>query len=410
MVASMVQSAKTNSHPLEIRDNLRISYVGNFYNHGVPLAQWATGFVLLLSKIKRIREIKVFCPSNTDGKPDMLLPGHVTVQPCFDIEKPLSLINLLKQLRKEHSDIVFFNLNSTSFGNRSLTNLIGLLLTFTAPFVGKKYKIIYHSSVITNDPEKLGYNKPYDKLRRAVLSVLEFSIFRSLDTFVLLDAYKAIIDDKVRKNKVKTLKNHYFEALPTVFMNGAMEQSELQREMDFNDLRPTILLPGSWGPQKNLELALKSLSNLRNRGYNFKVVVTGGPNSHFTDYVDVFDRLISQYGEIISEKVGYVPESEMMKTFLTADLILMPYNSSGGHSGILEMSAFFEVPLIGISFTEYEEKKKDLTSDIVLTSKENFEKEIQKFLENWSNKTLKSIRITDKVDRSASELSSFLDM
>ena len=404
------KSVTVKGYPLDIRDNLKVSFVGNFYNHGDPLAQWATGFVLLLSKVKRIKEINVLCPSNSGGKADLPLPNHIRVRPCFDLEKPLTLINLLKELRNQQADIVFFNLNSTSFGNRSLTNLIGLLLTFFAPLFGKKYKIIYHSSVITNDPTKLGYNKPYDKLRTAVLSVIEFSIFRFLDTFVLLDTYKTTIDKVVRKNRVKTLKNHYLEAMPTVFINGLMEQSELQKEINGNELQPTILLPGSWGPQKNLELALKSLSNLRKNGYKFNTVVTGGPNSHFADYAQIFNRLISEYGEIITERVGYVPESEMMGIFLRADLILMPYNTSGGHSGILEMAAFFEVPLIGISFTEYEEKKKELNSQIVLTAKENFEKEIQKYLDSWTNRTLKSISITDKVNRSASELSTILDM
>ena len=410
MVASLMKSANFNISPIEVRDSLRVSFVGNFYNHGVPLAQWATGFVLLLSKIKKIEEVNVLCPSNTEGKAEMQLPEGVRIIPCFDIEKPLTLINLLKELSKGQPDIIFFNLNSTSFGNKSLTNLIGLLITFLAPLFGKRYKIIYHSSVITNDPEKLGYNKPYDKLRRAVLSVLEFSIFRFLDTFVLLDTYKTIIDKSVRKNKVKTLKNHYLEALPTIFMNGFMEQSELKKEKTENTLHPTILLPGSWGPQKNLELALKSLNNLRKGGYSFRVVITGGPNSHFADYANVFDRLISQYGDIITESIGYIAENEMMKIFLNSDLILMPYNTSGGHSGILEMAAFFEVPLIGISFAEYEEKKKELNSQIVLTSNENFEKEIQKFLETWNNTTLKSIRINEKMDRSVTELDSILDM
>ena len=221
--------------PLEIRDYVKITYVGNFYNHGEPLAQWATGFVLLLSKIKRIKRINVLCPINDDGKPEISMPEQVIVHPCYDIEKPFTLVNILKELSRDDSSLIFFNLNSTSFGNNSLSNLVGLSLPFLAPLTGKRSKVIYHSSVFTNDPAKLGYDSFYDKIRKIVLFGIEFSVFRFLDTYVLLDTYRSTIDRRVKNNRVKTLRNHYFEAMPTIFLNGLMDQSELPNKPQWTD-------------------------------------------------------------------------------------------------------------------------------------------------------------------------------
>ena len=56
------------------------------------------------------------------------------------------------------------------------------------------------------------------------------------------------------------------------------------------------------------------------------------------------------------EYLGYVKEKNIIDIFIKADIILLPYNVPGGHSGVLEQSIFFEVPTIAFDFPEYREQ------------------------------------------------------
>jgi hypothetical protein len=57
-----------------------------------------------------------------------------------------------------------------------------------------------------------------------------------------------------------------------------------------------------------------------------------------------------------------------MKIFLKANLLLLPYNIPGGHSGVLEQAIFFEVPTIAIDFPEYREQTIGIENVVLIGS------------------------------------------
>lgn len=385
---------------------MRISYFGNFYNHGEPLSQWGTGLMILLSRLDYIDKVDIFCPVNVDGKGEMNLPDKITLIPCFDVGKPFSFLKAAKMVKRGRYDLTIFNLNPTAFGIKSTSNLMGLIAPFIASSRDNEISVIYHSSVITNDPASLGYNSLYDKLRKRILFVLESYIFKRLRTYVLLDLYKRKIKEKIGDNKVEWLFNHFIDGVPALYINGLIDAESIERVCRET---PTILLPGSWGPQKNLPLALQTIEKLKIEGYDLKVVLSGSSNSHFKGYSKEFDSLIERYSNVIDECKGYVPEDKMLDLFLEADLILMPYSIAGGQSGLIEMSALFETPIIGIEFPEYSEKNKTIGDNLTLTSKERFYETVEKFLGSWHPRERNTVDIRSKIERSLAYAETLLD-
>lgn len=363
---------------------MRIAYIGDFINHGKTLVPTGTSLVLLLSEIPDVEVIDVYCPVLNVKTEPFNGPKKVTIIESYSYDDPVSIAKLLK-VRKRYYDKIIFNILPTAFGNSNLSNLTGLLipLILRILFKEKNIEIIYHNSVYTNDISKLGYNSRYDRLRSFILGLVERGIFKSVRTFVLLQLYKDRITKKIGNNKVKVLNGRYLEAMVTAYMNGLYDYDYLL--LPERGQVPIILMHGSWGPQKNMELGLNALDALRKKGFDFDLIISGGINHHFKEYEKEFSLLLNRFNKIIKKYLGYVKEAEIMQLFTKADLLILPYNTPGGHSAVLEQSIFFELPTIAIDFPEYKEQTKGTSFVKLAISRKDLVEYASEFLININN-------------------------
>jgi glycosyltransferase involved in cell wall biosynthesis len=258
--------------------------------------------------------------------------------------------------------------------------------------------VIYHSSVLTNDVEKLGYNSFYDKLRKSVLKYLETSIFKHIQTLVTLQLYKDMIDKKIKNNKVKAIKIKYIDAIPTILLNQLENENINVSRNDKVDI-PIILLFGYWGPQKDLEFALNTLNEIKKEGFEFYLILSGGINNHFKDYKKKYDELVEKYKGIIKELDGFVVERNILNLFTSVDLLILSYNTPGGFSAVLDIANTFDLPVIGIDFPEYREQAKD-QKNVILVKREDFKDAIKDFIVKFKPVQSKTINVKEKINES----------
>lgn len=348
---------------------MKIAYVGDFLNHGKSLATAGTSIVFLLSMMEEIETIDVYCPIENKSVESITLPSKVRVIETYRYDKASSLVKLLG-IQHSSYDKIIFNLLPTAFGSSSITNAFGICIPIILVrlFRMNSVEVVYHNSAFTNDIRKLGYTSIYDRFRSRMLRIIEASIFKNVPTFVLLKIYKDQIHTALKKDKVRYLNAKYLEAIATVFLNNMHGMDIISLGKDKNI--PNILLHGSWGPQKNIELGIETLDRIRKDGVDFNLVITGGMNHHFPEYEKHFMEILDKYNFAECYK-GPVTEKEIFTLFTTSDMLLLPYNTPGGHSGVLEQAMFFEVPTIAIDFPEYREQSEGVEF-IRLTSLENF--------------------------------------
>lgn len=333
---------------------MKVAYVGDFINHGKSLQTTGTPIVILMSLLEEVVSIDVFCPELNKKFEDFELPAKVRLFEFYRYDQPLSILKLLKVSWNSY-DTVIFNMLPTGFGNSSTANVAGLMvpILLTKLLGHNNIRMVYHNSVFTNDVKTLGYNSPIDKVRTFFLRIVEKSLFKNVTTFVLLDLYKQRIDESIGKNLVRVLKARYLEAITTLYINKAMDVESLETK---KTEIPTVLMHGSWGPQKNIELGLSTLRYMKEFGIKFRLIISGGINHHFSEFEKKFHELLNSYSDIIDQYLGPVKEKEIMKIFLEANLLILPYNTPGGHSGVLEQAVFFNLPTIAIDFQEYREQ------------------------------------------------------
>lgn len=386
---------------------MRIAYIGDFINHGKFLVPTGTSIVLLLSEIPDVEVIDVYCPTLNAKTEPFKKPEKIKIIESYNYDKPVSIVKLL-QLRKRYYDKIIFNIMPTAFGNSNLSNLAGLLipLVLRTIFRKKNTEVIYHNSVYTNDISKLGYDSYYDKLRSIILGLIERKIFKSVRTFVFLQLYKDEITRKIGENKLRVLNGRYLEAMATVYLNGFYCNDYFT--LPKRDQLPMILMHGSWGPQKNIELGLSALNELKKEGFFFNLIISGGINHHFEEYEKQFNRLLEKSYEIVKQYLGFVSETEILNLFIRADLLILPYNTPGGHSAVLEQAIFFEVPTIAIDFPEFREQTEGIDFVRLIDSRDSLKLIAKEFLQNGSTRNSK-LNVKEKIELAVCNIQKLLE-
>ena len=385
---------------------MHIAYVGNFHNHGNSVAQVGTALVYLMSELKEVESIDVFCAYTNIKREETLVPDKVKIIPTFDPGKPLSTLNLYG-IKWKNYDRIIFNILPTAFGKSSLLNMMGLLAPYILTKLGiRNIRVVYHNSTFTNDVERLGYNSRMDRIKKIILSRVEMRMFTSLPTYMPLKAYVNKILSNNKKALVKYIDMRYFEGIPTIYINALSKNKFIDRS---ENSKKTVLLHGYWGPQKNLELALKNLSGLRNEGVEFHLILSGGVNGNFPAYAGYFNELVENYSSTIDERIGYVSEKDMLKLFLHSDLVVIPYNTPGGHSGVLETAITFHNAVICIRHPEYEEQSAGLDG-IVLTDSDHFHDDLKMCLKESSQCYSKAtVNISEKINHAVGSTRQLLE-
>ena len=371
---------------------MRIAYIGDFINHGKSLQTNGTSVVILLSLLKDVQAIDVFCPEANEEVENFELPQKVRLYESYRYDNSISILHLLK-IPWYNYDAVIFNMLPTGFGSGTLPNAVALVVPIILRIIFRQrnIRVIYHNSVFTNDIRTLGYNTAFDSIRSFFLGVVERTLFKNVATFVLLNLYKKRIDDSIGKNKLHVLNGRYLEAITTLYLNKVMDAEFVETEK--SDI-PMILMHGSWGPQKNIELGLMAVQKLKKEWIKFRLVISGGLNHHFPEYKRKFEELLHSYSDVIYEYLGPVTEKDIMRVFLDASFLILPYNTPGGHSGVLEQAMFFEVPTIAIDFPEFREQANG-TSNIKLINTNNFFYVLVNYLKFLEEK--RKINFKDKI-------------
>lgn len=386
-----------------------VGYVGGLAGRYV-IGQWGSGFVLAAAELPQVSTVDVFCPTldaglTTDPVP---YPNKVRLRAVYDVTRPGSLLRLLRALRDWKGDLLVFSSNTTSFGDKPASAVLGLMLPFLAKYVGRKPTVVvYHSSVLTSDAELLGYNSLFDRFRGAVAGRLERALFRSVPTFVLLRCFRERLAETAPGARVRVFANEFLEAIPTIRLNR-LEASELvPRPKRPPHERPTVLLHGYWGPQKELEGALRVLRDLGRQGVAFRLLLSGAVNPHFPEYRATLERLCVEYGAIISARTGATPEAAIADLMTESDVLLLLYRASGGQSGVLEISSCFELTTVVSDFPEYREKA-ETKPCVVLVSTETVEERLRALLTGEQSPDASRTPMRDKLTRSARLVAEFL--
>lgn len=321
-------------------DAVSVSFFGMFYPEHDLLGSVSTSLVHFLAQTRGIDRVRVFAQEGASLPRGTGFPTErVQLKPSWQRDSPLSLVRALASLVRSGtlSDIYVFNMHMTYCGRSRIANGIGLLLPVLVRFLARRPVITYmHNLLETQDVISLGYRPTlWTKL---IVRFLEFDLIRNTRLVVpLASQAEAIAKTFKRRAEVLALPN-----IESAWSAATFDPEDVSRDPGIT----RVLLFGNWGPQKDLPGALACLDALRSAGYPISVTVAGSYGSHHPDWKQRLAELADVYGKRGVAFLSTVPEDKVFNLFMSNDVLLLPYNSTGGYSGAMNLGSLSGASII----------------------------------------------------------------
>jgi glycosyltransferase involved in cell wall biosynthesis len=160
----------------------------------------------------------------------------------------------------------------------------------------------------------------YPRLYRAAGWIATRLLLMANSVTVLLPAYRRTLVSKYRGKNVHLRAHGIFAATPQ-FPDFSLRGNP-----------PAVLAFGKWGTYKRLEILIEAFEEVRKRIPEAKLVIAGENHPLTPGFVESVAARCRGTGNI--EVTGYVPEESLPSLFRSANLLVMPYTSAGGSSGV----------------------------------------------------------------------------
>jgi glycosyltransferase involved in cell wall biosynthesis len=307
--------------------------------------------------------------------------GKVKIIRCWRNNSLLIPMKILVNVYKEKPDVVHFNIGMRSWGRKKLVNFFAHLTPFLVKvLLRKKVIVALHNILESANLKEMGINNSSLTIFGARLST-RFLLF-SDRVVVLLRRYKRILLRKYRKRNI-------------VYIPHGTPGKKTSK-INFN--RNKILTFGFWSPYKNLPLLVDVFAKLKKKYKNLELIIAGDSHPNYPRYLDF---LKEKYKFVRGIKfLGYIPNNKLHKLFLSSSLIVLPYLTSTGTSGVVHLAVSYGKPVIISRLQDIEATAREEGYKLVFVKKNN-----KTELKNAIEKLLKNKKLYLKIAKINSEAS-----
>ena len=262
------------------------------------------------------------------------------VSRCWRFDSPSNPVRLLKVLRDLRPNVVWFNLLFSTFGNNPVAAFSGLTQPVLSRLSGHYTHVTLHHLMDNINLADSGVRFP--RLYRFAGSTATRMLLMANSISVLLPVYRRTLIDKYRGENV------HFRAHG--ILGGRPEPPDF-------DLRGNpehcVLAFGKWGTYKRLELLIEAFERLVEEMPNIRLIVAGANHPLTPGYIEsVADGM---KGKPYIEFTGYVSEEDIPRLFRKASVLVLPYSSATGASGVAHLACEFGVPIISAGIDDFRE-------------------------------------------------------
>jgi glycosyltransferase involved in cell wall biosynthesis len=269
--------------------------------------------------------------------------------PDFEVERSWKVNRfsnhrkLLKILREIRPNVVWFNLVFSTFGNKdnALAAFSGLTLPATTRMAGYYTHVTLHHLMDHVNLDDAGVrNKALFKIAghlatRAVLMANSVS--------VLLPAYRRTLIDKYRGENIHFRAHGILSARP--------EYPDFSKR---GNPEHRILAFGKWGTYKRCEMLIETFEEEISHAIpNSKLIIAGGNNPNAGGYIEGLQEKYAGHPRI--KITGYVEEEDIPEMFSSSSVMVLPYTSATGASGVAHLAAEYGVPIVSSDIPEFRE-------------------------------------------------------
>lgn len=263
----------------------------------------------------------------------------ITIKPCWSFNSLKNVFNISKAIKSSGADIVLFNIQFLSFGDKKIPASLGLLTPLISRLMGTPSVVLLHNITETVDYESAGITKNpilkwiYDLSGTILTKILLLSNLVTLT----IPKYVEIIEKKYKANNVALIPHGSFELPP--LPDFSAKEGPI-----------SIMTFGKFGTYKKVEKMIDAIEIVRERtNKEINIVIAGTDNPNVEGYLKGVKNKYAAVKGI--EYTGYVAEEDVPKLFNSSSFVVFDYTSTTGSSGVLHQAGSYGkavvIPQIG---------------------------------------------------------------
>lgn len=277
-----------------------------------------------------------------DGAPEELQDFDVVR--CWRFDSLSNPARLMKAIHDIKPDVVWFNLLFSTFGNQPVAAFAGLTQPALSRLSGHYTHVTLHHLMDNIDLADSGVRFP--RLYRVAGTFATRMLLMANSISVLLPVYRRTLIDKYRGENV------HFRAHG--ILGGRPEPPVLTQR---GNPEHRILAFGKWGTYKKVDLLLEAFQRVAADFPNARLVVAGGNHPQTPGYIEGIAESMKDNPRV--EFTGYVAEEDIPELFRHASVLVLPYSSATGASGVAHLACEFGVPIVSANINDFREMAYD---------------------------------------------------
>jgi glycosyltransferase involved in cell wall biosynthesis len=308
---------------------LHIALVTTFPPGQGSLNEYAYHFVRFLQQKPEIGRISLLV--------DQLPPGQVyqwgtssedsaTVEfyPCWRFNSLANIRHIVAMSKMLQPDIMLFNLQFATFGEKKVPAALGLLAPCLVRMSRIPTVVLLHNLVETVNLKQASYAGPLEPLIRIFGTLVTRLVLASNLVAVTIPRYVEILQHKYHVQNV------------LLAPHGAFEKKPLP-SFDMPDNPPVIMTFGKFGTYKRVETLIGAFQIIQASKYpDAELVIAGTDSPKAPGYLNEIKQRFAHISGI--RFIGYVPEEDVPTIFANSTLVVFPYISTTGSSGVLHQA------------------------------------------------------------------------
>ena len=252
----------------------------------------------------------------------------VTIVPCWTFNKLTNFLSIAKAVKKYDVDVVLYNIQFLSFGDRKIAGALGLLTPLMTRMMGTPSVTLLHNITETVDYESAGITKS------PIMKSIYGSIGTVLTKLLLMSNMMAVTMPKY----VKILEKKYGAKNVALVPHGSFEVLDIPVASD--PVVKQVMTFGKFGTYKKVEEMIEAVDLVRQRtGESIEIVIAGTDNPNAKGYLDDVQKQYAHIDDITY--TGYVDEADVPRIFSESSVVVFPYTSTTGSSGVLHQAGSY---------------------------------------------------------------------
>lgn len=309
---------------------LKVAIVSPYPPSKGTLNEYAYHLVQNFKAKEDIAEIFILTDEITEPYTEETQVGNCLVKiiPTWKFNSYTNAIKIVKAIKKNKVDIALFNIQFLSFGDKKIPGALGLIGPALTRLCGVPVVTLLHNITETVDYKSAGITESRLMifLYNIIGTVLTSLLLMSNMLAVTMPKYVRILEKKYKTGHVALVPHGSFEIpiLPHTVPNKTMK----------------IMTFGKFGTYKKVEEMIEAVELVRaSTNHDLEIVIAGTDNPNVKGYLKSVKEKYQHVPQMVF--TGYVEEEDVASIFLESTVVVFPYTSTTGSSGVLHQAGSY---------------------------------------------------------------------